>query len=318
MRPLDFPRLGLVEFLRLPPPPPDWLLEGFLERGELCWLAGRGKVGKSMLALFLAEACLRGGEFLGRPVGRVNFVLSLDAENSVKTGRRRVHLAGMDPTTAAAIDYRSLRGVDLGSRAAIDWMIEVLDRLTGTYGPGRVLLDSLVALPQADEDKATEVRQFVDKLRGVFEDYRGDVTAVGLAHENRAGNLRGSLDWRNAADRVLELVKKEDGTRELRNGDVRDGPEDVSPVAFRFTPEATQAGTRLTLEPVAGGARPATKTKADQIAEQAVLLLRGDPTLTKAKVARILDYATDHGTFKRAWNTASRVLAEDGGQNGPF
>jgi hypothetical protein len=309
---LEFPRFDLSAFLEEHPPPPDWLLDGFLEVGELCWLAGRGKVGKSMLALFLADACLRGvGEFLGRPVGALDWVLYVDAENREKTVRRRVHLAGMGKDVADAIDYRSVRGIDLGSPAALEALNRVVDR----SGRGLVILDSLVALHRADENQAIEVRQFADKLRTVFEPV--GVTAVGLAHENRSGNLRGSLDWRNAADRVLELVKKEDGTRELSNGEVRDGSEDVAPAAFKFVAEATQAGTRLLLETVAGGARTITKTKADQLAEQVVLLLRGDPTLSRAKVASSLGYDRDHGTFRRAWTVASQVLATEGGQSGP-
>lgn len=312
-----FRAVDVHKMIAEPPPEPDWLLDGLLEYGELCWLAGRGKVGKSMVALFLADACLRGeGTFLGRAVGRVDWVLYIDAENRDATIHRRLHLAGVGGDVADCLDYRSVRGIDLGSREALEQLESIIFEWSAGTNRGLVFLDSLVALHRADEDKATEVRAFVDKLREVFELYR--VTAVGLAHENRAGNLRGSLDWRNAADRILEMTKDGDGVRELKVGDVRDGVEGEDAARFRFVAETDQAGRRrLLLDPVAGASRLVTRTKADQLAEQVVLLLRGDSTLTKAKVARQLDYATDHGTFKRAWDKASKALAEEGGQSGP-
>ncbi len=308
-----FERLDLVAFLAEPPPESDWLLDGLLEVGELCWLAGRGKVGKSMVALGLVSAVLGGGgTFLGRPVGVVDWVLYIDAENRAPTVRRRVHLLGMTPEVAARIDYRSARGVDLGSPAGADGLRRLIDR----EGRGLVVLDSLVGLHRADEDKAGEVRRFVDTLRTVFEP-RG-ITAVGLAHENRTGNLRGSLDWRNAADRVLEMVKGDDGVREVRVGDVRDGSDDEPAARVRFVAETDQVGRRrLLLEPVEGAPIRAVRSKAEQVADQVVLLLRGDPTLTRARTAAAVGYSADHGTFRKAWRLASEVLAGDGAGNAP-
>lgn len=302
-----FTRLDLVAFLSEPPPKHDWLLDGLLEYGELCWLAGRGKTGKSMIALFLTDALLGGtGQFLGRDAGGVDWAVYVDGENREATVRRRVHLSGMTEATAGRIDYRSVRGVDLGSPEGMAELRALVDR----PGRGLVVLDSLVALHTADENDAVEVRRFADKLRIVFEP--AGVTVLGLAHDNRAGNLRGSLDWRNAADRVLELVKQTDGSRELKVGDVRDGDEDAAPCTFNFVQTVDgMLRRRLHLEPIAGVAR-VVRSKSEQLAGQVVLLLTGDPTLSRAKVAQELGYSRDHGTFKRAWTQAERILANEG------
>ncbi len=304
-----FRRLDLAAFLAEEPPEFDYLLDGLLEFGELCWLAGRGKVGKSLLALFLANALLDGAQtFLGRPVGAVDWVIYIDGENREPTIRRRVHLAGMSAEVAAMIDYRSVRGIDLGSPEGIAGLRALVDR----PGRGLVILDSLVALHTIDENTAGDVRWFSDLLRTIFEP--SGVTTLGLAHENRSGNLRGSLDWRNAADRVLELVKDDAGVRELRNGEVRDGPEDALPATFRFVSELDgMHRRRLVLESSVAAPRK-VKTKAEQLAEQAVLLLRGDSTLTRAETARQLGYSPDHGTFRSAWKRASELLAGDGAE----
>lgn len=302
-----FRRFDLEDFLEAAPPPLDYVMDGILEAGELTWLSGRGKVGKSMLALFLMDACLSGREtFLGRAVKALDWGLYIDAENREATVRRRVHLAGMSREAAARIDYRSVRGVDLGSDLGVAALRELI---ANKRGRGLVILDSLVALHRVDSNVAEEVRWFVDRLREVFEQH--EVTAIGLAHENRGGDMRGSLDWRNAVDRVIDLKKKENGERTLSNGDVRDGPDDDEGVTFKFATILDQYGrTRLSMELLdAGTIRP--RGKADQLAAEIVLLLRGDSKLTKAATARNLGYAPDHGTFRSAWTRASAVLASD-------
>ena len=189
--PEPFPRFDLVAFLDEDPPEYDYLLDGLLERGELCWLAGRGKVGKSILALFLLNAALGGGgTFLGREVGAVDWGLYIDGENREATVRRRVHLAGMTSTAAALIDYRSVRGVDLGSASGLEGLRRLVDR----PGRGLVILDSLVALHRADEDKAGEVRRFADKLRSVLE----RPAPRGSASLTRTGRATCAAPWTGA------------------------------------------------------------------------------------------------------------------------
>jgi hypothetical protein len=310
-QPDPFRKFDLAAFLDEDPPEHDYLLDGMFEYGEIAWLSGRGKAGKSMIALFLMNACLDGSSIsLGRDVGHVEWGVYIDAENREATVRRRVHLAGMGHEVARRIEYRSVRGIDLGSREGLDGLRRLCDR----PGRGLVVLDSLVALHRADENQAVEVRQFVDKLRAVFE--QTGVTALGLGHENRQGNMRASLDWRNAVDRVLNLTKEPDGSRKLANG-VRDGPDDDGAVAFKFTVTPDQFGMpRMSLESLGTTVRRATRSKAEQLSDHILLLLRGDPTWPRAKVAHELGFDTQHGTFKRAWNLASDVLAKEG-QDGP-
>lgn len=302
----SFRKLDLVAFLDEDPPEPDYLLDGLLEYGELCWLSGRGKVGKSMVALYLAAAAVTGGQtFVGREVGSLDWVLYIDGENREATVRRRVHLAGLAAEVAAKVDYVSVRGVDLGTPPAL----AELARLVARPGRGLVILDSLVALHTADEDKAGEVRRFADKMRAVFES--GGVTVLGLAHENRAGNLRGSLDWRNAADRVLELAKDGNGLRTLKVGDTRDGSDEEQPACFRFVPEVDQIGrTRLLLVHERGEAK-SEETKAKRMSRQILLLLRGNPKLSQGQCAQELEIARDHGTFREAWKQAASELANE-------
>lgn len=300
--------LDLATFLREPPPEPDWLLEGYIEHGEIVWIAGPGKAGKSMVALFLVDVALSGvGQFLGLPTDTLDWVVYVDGENGARSVRRRVHLAGMSIGAAEQINYQSVRGVDLN--AAED--LRHLEALVTRPGRGLVILDSLIALHGADEDTAREVRSFVTGIRAVAE--AAGVTMIGLAHENRGGNMRGSLDWRNAADTVLELRKDETGLRTLKIGDRRNGPEDLSPRVFRFVPD----GDHLRLELTSAATPAPVMSKTEQVGRSALEVLLENPGITRAETARRLGYRPDHYTFKNAYKLANSWLQEGEGGNRP-
>jgi len=83
-----------------------------------------------------------------------------------------------------------------------------------------------------------------------------------LQHKNRQGALRGSLDWRNAADRTIDLDADVEGIRTLKTIERRDGDEEQE-VRFRFqnVPVLTGCGMpRLELERVGGNLPGQTKT----------------------------------------------------------
>jgi hypothetical protein len=276
-----FVRLDVAAMLATPPPAPDWILDGFIERGETVWIAGAGKAGKSLLATFLAAACLRGGQFLGRDVARLDRVVVLDCENRAATIHRRLHHLGGD---LAGLDYYQLRSADLGGEAGLAALRSV------ARGAGLVVLDSLVGLHSIDEDSAMEVRRFVLGLRAVAEDTGAAI--IGLAHENRQGNLRGSLDWRNAVDATIEL-KKEGSWRTLTVADRRDGGDDAPPVKFRF---ALHEG-RLLIEGRVPGRR-------EVMASQIEAVLAEDPNISQVELARQLGTTRDNDTFRQARKAA--------------
>ena len=92
-------------------------------------------------------------------------------------------------------------------------------------------------------------------------------------------------------------------------------PRTRRPATFRFVRGVDQIGRRrLSLETGSSAARTTTKTKAEQVADQVVLLLRGDPTLRRAETARKLGYNRDHWTFRSAWTLASKKMAKDGAE----
>lgn len=283
--------LNVADMLDEPPPAYDWLWDGYLERGEVTWLTGKGKTGKSLVALFLAAACLEGRPFLERDTKRVRRVAYIDGENREATVRRRLHACGLGRDLAGSLVYASARGLDLGTPHGLDALSILAE------DADLVVLDSLVALHTADENSAGEVRQLVTAIRGAIE--RAGSTALGLAHEKHGGGLRGSTDWTNAVDRVLALSKDESGYRTLKPGDVRDGDENVPPLVFRFAAEGGRVvihttGTR--------GGRP-TADRAD-LAGRIADYLAEHPHESKRATARALGTTHDSRPFRDAWEQA--------------
>jgi hypothetical protein len=312
--------LDLERILTEPPPRRDDLWAEVIEHGETVWLQGDGAAGKSILALSLGVAALTGaGSFLRRDVGPLERMIYVDGENRDATIARRLHLLGVpvDLAREERLRYLAASGTDLGSSAGI----AALDHLLGG-GAARTLLvlDSLVALHTADEDRAGEVRRFVAGLREVTRREGQVVTTLGIAHENRGASLRGSLDWRNAVDRTLVLRRdvKSPAWREVTPGKVRDGPDDGGPVArFRFLAE----GERLSLvteEASAGergamGGRPdaeRAEAQRDEIIARIAGWLEEVPDLTRREASRRLGLHEDNRRVRDLWPAAERLAAE--------
>lgn len=293
--------LNLAAVLRDGPPPVDWALEGFAEFGEVLTLSGQGKAGKSAVALGIGMAGLRGELFVGTRVAAFDWVAYIDAENPAKTVLRRLHLLGLSDDIAGRLHYARARGIDVLAPGHLDAIAERIP----AEGRGLIVLDSAVALHRSDENAAAEVRQVVDAIR-TLGDGRNALTLL-LAHENRAGNLRGSLDWRNATDGTLKLSRDDAGVRTLEVVERRDGVADPV-ITFRFetvADERTKSAGQLVLEMTVAEAGPKranrVPTKVDVLTEHVRELLRAEPGISRKDAAKRLTQNPDGGTFKRAW-----------------
>ncbi|MCY4190550.1 MAG: AAA family ATPase, partial [Rhodospirillaceae bacterium] len=88
-----------AEFLNMPEPERDWLLDGVLPLGGLNLLTASPNVGKSTFARCLAVAVAQGRQFLGRKVARGTvLIVSLeDSDRSTYRHFRDIGLADEDP-----------------------------------------------------------------------------------------------------------------------------------------------------------------------------------------------------------------------------
>jgi KaiC/GvpD/RAD55 family RecA-like ATPase len=298
--------LDVADALSKPPPPYEWLWTGLIEKREVVWLSGAGKTGKSMLALFLGLHLLNGrDEFLGVPLGKIDSLIYLDAENPEKTVRRRLHLAGVPISVADRLRYGVLRNADLGSERGL----EALERAVRDLPGSLLILDSLIGLHNADEDKATEVRRFVTGLRKVAEAH--DLTVIGLAHEARAGNTRGSTDWGNAVDGTLRVtVDNTGGTtwRTVKALNRRDGAEVVSERVYTFREGQDPDGARrlLLVQPGEVDKEAQAELEAHNARVQRIMLaVQGEPNISQRRLAEHLGMRHADRPFKRACEAAA-------------
>lgn len=312
--------LNVREALEADPPAYDWLWRGMIERREVIWFSGAGKTGKSMLALFLGCALLAGQDrFLGLELGDLEWLVYLDAENPEKTVRRRLHLAGIPVDLADRIRYGIVRGADLSTPQGL----EALDRAVRDRPGALLVLDSLIGLHTADEDKAGEVRRFVSGIRSVAEAH--DLTVIGLVHENHQGRTRGSTDWLNSSDGTLRVsIESEGGVSKRewrkvepvnrRDGDDNDGSLNTSPLyQFQVFHDATMGRRRLAMVTPTGDKTTVVEAEVasreeDQTEQFITAICRivgADPTVSLRGLASALNVNPGHRAFRRALETAA-------------
>ena len=104
-----------------PPPLREWFIEGFVPEDSLTILSGDGGLGKSYLALHMAQCIARGEPFLSREVKKAR-VLWVDAESlgEDELMRRSFQLAyGRGENETPQISITSVRKKGLGPIAYI-------------------------------------------------------------------------------------------------------------------------------------------------------------------------------------------------------
>lgn len=146
-----FAPLDWGDVLNGPPPAEEWVLWPLAERGQSVSLYSAPKVGKSLLMLdMLAHAC-SGRPVLGRRPAAPLRVLYLDAENTRKDLRKRLHDMGADPSTLEHLVYLSfppLAPLDTARGAA------ELHALVDQHRPDLVVIDTVSRFIDGPENDA--------------------------------------------------------------------------------------------------------------------------------------------------------------------
>jgi RecA-family ATPase len=222
--------MSAASFAGKPIPEREMLVDGLIPAKIAAGLYGEGAVGKSLLALMLAVACVTGTTWLGRTVkrGPVIYLCCEDDEDEVH--RRlaaicaflQIDLAALgdliivpladEDATLAATDGRS-------SVLTTTWLYMDVVELAARVRPVLVIGDTLADILAATENDRMVAKQFVKKMRPLATPYGG--TFLVLAHPSLSGitsgrGSSGSTGWRNTFrwDGYLRKVLTDDG-REL-------------------------------------------------------------------------------------------------------
>ena len=193
---------------------PDWLITDVFERNRLITVFGEPKSGKSFIAIAMACAVARGGDFYGHTVTKSSPVVYLAGEGVSGIKRR---LAAYNQSEFGG----DLKGVPLflsnrGSRIneaeeyqKLEDEINLLKQEVGEIG--LIIFDTFQRNFSGDENSAQEVNKFVKAADQLIHDF--DCTVLLVHHTGRGnkGRARGSSVLDASIDGEF-LVKRDDKT----------------------------------------------------------------------------------------------------------
>lgn len=227
-----FERVDVARLLETPPPPIDWIVDGYLAAGTLNMLHGDGGLGKSYLTLAISTAIINGAPIIGRATkhSRVGII---DAENSGDELHMRIYNSGLRIGDDLLM-YRCTIPV-----LASDHMLAVFQAFA-VKGARLIILDSLRALWDGDEREQAEAGRMLRNLARHAE--TAGVCVLVIHHDTKGGEYSGSTDI-NAAisgsrlhlERPVKRGDKDYATRyqerRLTHGKARRGAE-LAPFSF--------------------------------------------------------------------------------------
>ena len=199
---LDTTRLVTEE-----PDKTDWVWEGFLAPGTLSMLHGEGGLGKSWIALKLAEQMLKaGGTLFGQSVHQGG-VLILDGENAQTQIHSRIQFTSIQAD--ANLAYYMVGDPILGLEEQTE---QYLEHLIEKHKPRLIIIDSQRALWSGDEREQSEAGTMLRRWARSIETY--PCAFLLIHHDNRGGDYSGSSDINAAISGCrLHLMRHPDKTK---------------------------------------------------------------------------------------------------------
>jgi hypothetical protein len=313
--------------------PPDWLIEGIVQRGRLYACTSLTGHGKTAVWLFIA-CMIHAGSMVGHLDGAKGNVLILAGENpedlkarmhgmaayhKLKPGQFPYVLPATFPMTDEEVDALIAEIVGLG----IPFSLIVGDTASSFF-------------PGDDENDNVQAGAYARTLRRLTLEVPGNPTVVALCHPVKSaqkGNLlpRGGGAFLNELDGNLTLWSESQGeVTELHwQGKIR-GPDFV-PLSFRLRPVPTGFADRkdrdvmtIVAEPMSEEA--ATEHKKLTLANTDVVLrmLKEHPEWSHAQMAREAGWVDEddqplRGRVQRAFNSLAKdKLIEKKRDNAPW
>jgi hypothetical protein len=195
----------------------EWLIEGLLSRGEIGFIAGPMKKGKTYLALNLARAVALGEPFGQWEVSTPGMVLFIEEEGGrQKWAQRVVNVLGEESRGRFVYYHRA--HIDLCDRR---WLEKIVDELDG-QDPDLIIFDPLSNfLRGRDENSAQEMAELLDGIESYRDAFERSAILI-LAHTSKAPNpqdrwlsIRGSSVVAGRIDLALFVTKFDGSTIHL-------------------------------------------------------------------------------------------------------
>jgi hypothetical protein len=226
--------------------PIEWLIKGVLPKAELVILYGASGAGKTFVALDYAFAIARGVDWRGRRV-RQGVVVIIAAEGGKGVAQRLQAYAQYH-----GIDLRDVPNLRIITAAPnfleSDDIAEVIAELQSVGDVSCVMVDTLAQVtPGANENTSEDMGRALSNVRLIHS--ATDATVLGVHHAGKDLS-RGSRGWsglKAAADAQIEVLRYEDGSREIHIEKMKDGEDGLR---WGFKLEVVDLGVDYDGDPV--------------------------------------------------------------------
>jgi AAA domain len=249
------------------------LNKGLLHPGDAAVMYGESRGGKSFVALFLAYCIALGKLVLGRKVKRAPVLyIALEGVRGFRERMVAATEAYGDPGDwfARLVVPVLLSKGDEGAKG-MPTVIEAAKQLAADCGQsvGLIIVDTYARATAGDDENSTaDAMAYAEKRAAEIARQTG-AAVMTIMHTNRAGDLRGSLHSRNAADLIIRIERSgegEDITRKAIGEKVKDGQEaplfdfTLRPVPLGDDPDGDAFGSQV-IEPMPPKPKDSDKQK---------------------------------------------------------
>jgi hypothetical protein len=206
-------------------PPMQWLIKGVLPRAELGVLFGASGSGKTFVALDLAFSVARGNAWRDRRTARGRVVI-IAAEGAGGIGKRG--------EAYARYHEFDLRGIDLHVIPAApnfldnDDISEVMAEIVNIGPVDLVIIDTFAQVtPGANENTSEDIGRALANLKLLYGVTNAMNLVVAHAGKDLSKGVRGWSGLKAAADVQIEVLRHENGDREIIIEKMKDGEDGI-------------------------------------------------------------------------------------------
>jgi hypothetical protein len=176
---------------------PDWLIENCFEKSKLITVFGAPKSGKSFVAIAMACAIARGGEFYGHKATQAPVVyLAGEGVSGIRARLGAMHQyvkredeSGKDKGLEGVPLFLSNRGSRINEAdelVKLETEITLLQKEVGSIG--LIILDTFQRCYSGDENSASEVNKFIKACDQLIQTF--DCTVLMVHHTGRGNTNR--------------------------------------------------------------------------------------------------------------------------------
>lgn len=223
----------------------EWLIKGVIPQAELLVIYGASGSGKSFVAIDLMAAIARGIEWRGRKSKKMRCIL-IAAEGGGGVGKRFEAYAQHHGINVDDLDI-GLITVPPNFMQKDD-ISELVKAVSAAGGAEFIVVDTLAQVtPGANENAGEDMGLVLANTRAL-----GSATGamMGVVHHAGKDLHRGSRGWsgiKAAADAEIEIIRHENGQREIRISKMKDGDDGMS---WGFKLETLEVGLDDDGEPI--------------------------------------------------------------------